>query len=427
MSREEHEGFFRDMLADVHEPTLPFGVQDAGNGEAIEEVRQLLDAGLSRRLRVQARQLGVSAASLCHLAWAQVLGCVSGKDEVVFGTVLLGRLQGGEGAERALGMFINTLPLRVSLGHDPQGIAAAVKATHGRLSALLAHEHAPLTLAQRCSSVAAPLPLFSSLLNYRHIDTRDPGAVATAAWDGIRLLSSEERSNYPLTLSVDDLGEDFALSVLALEEIGAQRVCDYMHMALVNLADALEQAPLTPLSALSVLPAAERQRLLEDFNRSTAAYPTDLTIARQFEARVLASPDALAVVHEGQSLTYAELNRQANQLAHHLHGLGVQPDDRVAICARRSLDMLVGLVAILKSGAGYVPIDPSHPAERLAYLLGDSAPRVLLTQAELRERLPAPEVPVLLLDAESRILAGIDRQPGHNPDIAGLTASSWPM
>ncbi|POP89839.1 condensation domain-containing protein, partial [Pseudomonas syringae] len=117
VSREEHEAFFRDMLGDIDEPTLPFGLLDVqGDGRGIEEVHQPVDMDLSRRLRLQARQFGVSSASLYHLAWARVLGAVSGKEEVVFGTVLLGRLQGGAGSDRALGMFINTLPLRVTLG-----------------------------------------------------------------------------------------------------------------------------------------------------------------------------------------------------------------------------------------------------------------------------------------------------------------------
>ncbi|MDF2796584.1 MAG: non-ribosomal peptide synthetase, partial [Pseudomonas orientalis] len=118
-----------------------------------------LEPGLSLALREQARQLGVSAASLVHLAWAQVLSQVSGQRDVVFGTVLLGRMQGGEGADRALGMFINTLPLRVSLGAT--GVQAGVRATHARLAQLLGHEHASLALAQRCSGVPASLPLFT--------------------------------------------------------------------------------------------------------------------------------------------------------------------------------------------------------------------------------------------------------------------------
>ncbi|RQZ58170.1 hypothetical protein DF052_28195, partial [Burkholderia glumae] len=127
-SREAHEAFFREMLHDVDEPTLPFGLVDVqGDGRGIEQARQEVDPALARRVRAQARQLGVSAASLYHLAWALVLGKASGREDVVFGTVLLGRMQGGAGADRALGMFINTLPLRVALGE--QGARAGVRAT----------------------------------------------------------------------------------------------------------------------------------------------------------------------------------------------------------------------------------------------------------------------------------------------------------
>ncbi|WP_236630361.1 condensation domain-containing protein, partial [Pseudomonas syringae] len=114
VTNKQHEGFFREMLGDVDEPTLPFGLQDVrGDGHGIEEAHQPLPAELSQRLRAQARLQGVSAASLHHLAWARVLGCLCGRNDVVFGTVLLGRMRGGEGVGRALGMFINTLPLRV--------------------------------------------------------------------------------------------------------------------------------------------------------------------------------------------------------------------------------------------------------------------------------------------------------------------------
>ncbi|RXT72155.1 hypothetical protein B1F77_27815, partial [Pseudomonas syringae] len=159
VSEADHEAFFRDMLGDIEEPTLPFGLMNVqGDGRDIEEHTLVLEPQLDLRLRAQARQLGVSVASLAHLAWAQVLSKVSGRQDVVFGTVLMGRMQGGEGAERSLGMFINTLPLRVDI--DTCAVRQAVRQTHTRLTGLLGHEHAPLVLAQRCSAVAAPLPLF---------------------------------------------------------------------------------------------------------------------------------------------------------------------------------------------------------------------------------------------------------------------------
>jgi len=418
ISEAEHEAFFREMLADIAEPTLPYGLQDVqGDGLGIAELSLPVDPLLGQRLRAQARQLGVSAASLFHLGWAQVLAVVTGKQNVVFGTVLMGRMQGAEATERALGIFINTLPLRVDV--DGQGVRAAVEATHKRLTTLMRHEHAPLALAQRCSGVVAPTPLFSALLNYRHSHTAATASAETlAAWEGISTISSEERTNYPLTLSVDDFGDAFSLTLLATTEVEPQRLCGYLHCALESLVLALEQAPDTALNQLPILPAAEREQVLLAFNATYANYPTTLTIAQRFEAQVAQRPEAVAAQYLGEQLSYAELNRHANALAHHLIALGVKPDDRVAIVARRGLDTLVGLVAILKAGAGYVPVDPAHPAERLHYLLSDSAPVAVLIQNTLRERLPALTVPVIDLDPLTWPLSET-----LDPQVPGLTAA----
>ncbi|WP_053133416.1 non-ribosomal peptide synthetase [Pseudomonas sp. MIACH] len=412
VSVDEHEQFFRAMLAEVDEPTLPFGVQDVqGDGRAIEEAEQAVDAALARRLREQARLRGVSAASLMHLAWALVLARVCGRDEVVFGTVLMGRMQAGDGADRALGMFINTLPLKVDVATDA---VAALKATHGRLSALLGHEHASLALAQRCSGVAAATPLFSALLNYRHSNPGEMARDGHGIWAGVQLLGGEERSNYPLTLSVDDLGEGFGLSVLAVPRIGAQRLCDYMTNAIGQLIDALENSAPASLNLLDILPASERQTLLREFNATAADFPTGHTVHGAFEVQAERQPHAIAVVQDGESLTYRQLNQRANQLAHHLLALGVQPDDRVALCCRRGPQMLVGLLGILKAGAAYVPIDPAYPAERIAYLLQDSAPVAVLAQASTRELLGS----VASLDLDDLQHANVS-----NPQIAALTAA----
>src|SRR5262249_36501012 len=163
---------------------------------------------------------------------------------------LFGRMQGGEGADRALGMFINTLPVRLSVGDE--GVAESVRRTHALLAALLHHEHAPLALAQRCSGVPAPLPLFSALLNYRY-RTQEEAAGAQPAWQGIELLGGEERTNYPLTLSVDDLGDGFDLVAQVRPEIGAERICEFMRTALVHLAEALESSPDKAIRSLEVL------------------------------------------------------------------------------------------------------------------------------------------------------------------------------
>ena len=207
VSKQEHESFFRRMLGDVDEPTAPFGLLDVqGDGSGIEEAHLALDYDLARRLRAHARRLGVSAASLCHLAWARVLSKISTREDVVFGTVLFGRMQGGEGADRVMGLFINTLPIRIPIGE--QGVELSVRRTHALLADLMRHEHASLALAQRCSAVPSPTPLFSALLNYRHSQdaAQVPSAESMQAWEGVQQLRGEERTNYPITLSVNDLG-----------------------------------------------------------------------------------------------------------------------------------------------------------------------------------------------------------------------------
>ncbi|MDO7929874.1 amino acid adenylation domain-containing protein, partial [Pseudomonas sp. KFB-139] len=416
VSREAHEAFFREMLGDIDEPTLPFGLHDVqGDGQGIQEVRQVVDASLGQRLRVQARKLGVGAASLYHLGWARVLGALSGRDEVVFGTVLLGRMQGGAGADRALGMFINTLPLRVDLGD--QHVSNGVRKTHANLTALLGHEHASLVLAQRCSGVEAPTPLFSSLLNYRHLENHT-GDSSAAAWEGIQALSGEERTNYPLTLSVDDLGEGFNLTVMAEAQIGAERVCGYMQRVMHQLIDALEQAPQTSLNSLSILPRSEREQLLYGWNANDSTFADDLLIHRAFEEWAAKQPSATAIRFEGRQLSYGELNTRANQVAHHLMEQGIAPDDRVAICVERGLEMIIGLLGILKAGAGYVPLDPAYPAERLAYLLKDSEPLAVLVQQATADVLSGVSVPVINLDD-----ARLQEQSVSNPQVDSLTAS----
>ncbi|WP_152981821.1 non-ribosomal peptide synthetase, partial [Pseudomonas mediterranea] len=380
VTQSAHEAFFRDMLEDIQEPTLPFGLQDVqGDSHVIEQARLSVDDSLSHRLRTQSRLLGVSAASLHHLAWARVVGAVSGREDVVFGTVLMGRMQGGEGADRALGLFINTLPLRVDIGVD--GTRAGVKATHARLTALLGHEHASLALAQRCSGIATSTPLFSALLNYRHTATQVTQE-AQSAWNGIEGLGGEEWSNYPLSLNVDDLGEAFVLTTLAESRIGAERICGYMHTALESLVDALERTPEAPLRELAILPAAERRQLLVDFNATDSVYPREETVHGLFEAQVRARPDGIALQHGAQRLTYRALHERASHLAHCLLERGVQPGARVAIMLDRSFELIISELAILKCAAVYVPLDHHAPEERQRFMLQDSAAVLVLTTSD---------------------------------------------
>ncbi|UGY30097.1 amino acid adenylation domain-containing protein (plasmid) [Bradyrhizobium septentrionale] len=421
---EAHEEFFRTMLGDIAEPTTPFGLSEVhGEGRGAHEARRMLPQALNARLRSQARRLGVSLASLCHLAWGQVVARSSDREQVVFGTVLFGRMHGGAGGDRAMGLFINTLPLRLDL--DGTGVEASVRTTHARLAELLAHEHASLALAQRCSGVAAPAPLFSALLNYRH---NTPAAISASAADdalsGVEWLGGEERTNYPLILSVEDFGEALGLTAQVAEGVSADRVCGYMQHTLAQLAEALERAPTTPVRELDILPPDERAYLLEALNRTAVTYPEQQCIHELFEAQVRRAPDAVAVVCAEERVSYGELNARANQLAHHLIAIGVTPDQPVAICLQRSPMMVVGLLAILKAGGAYLPLDPAYPSARLRQVLADAAPSLLLADAAGRSALGADalrDLTVVDLAAASPAWAAL---PATDPDPCALGLTS---
>uniref|UniRef100_UPI0036DB750F condensation domain-containing protein n=1 Tax=Photorhabdus sp. RM322S TaxID=3342825 RepID=UPI0036DB750F len=269
VSQEAHSRFFTDMLADVTEPTLPFGLTEVHrDGSQVAEYHRMLSVELNRRLRHQAQQLGVSLAVLCHLAWAQVLSHTSGQEKVVFGTVLFGRMAAGEGIDSGLGLFINTLPFRLDI--DDTSVRESVQLAHTRLAGLLMHEHASLALAQRCSGIDNASPLFSALLNYRH---NDVSALSNEWVNGIEFKGEQERTNYPFVLSVEDCGDALGLTAQTVQSLAPERLCDYMQQGLESLANALEHTPDWPVRALDILPAMERTLLLNTWNATETAYP----------------------------------------------------------------------------------------------------------------------------------------------------------
>jgi hypothetical protein len=223
----EHEAFFRAMLADVDEPTAPYGHATLPPDAPRDSTHEALDATLAASLRDVARAHRVGVASLMHLAWAIVVGRLAGQDDVVIGTVMLGRLHGtATGAERAVGLYANTLPLRLRVADVSAG--QAVADVHDALARSMRHENAPLALAQRCSGVAPPAPLFGALLNVIH-RSRSAHDVP-----GVELLATRGDTHYPLVLSVYDDGAGLALALDAACGIDPRRVCGYMRQALAR-------------------------------------------------------------------------------------------------------------------------------------------------------------------------------------------------
>ncbi|QSX79618.1 amino acid adenylation domain-containing protein [Lysobacter solisilvae] len=418
----EHEAYFRQQLADIDEPTAPFGVLAQEHGTSHEESRIQFSDTLAQQIRDAARQHGVSTAVLFHVGWAQVLAQCSGRDDVVFGTVLSGRMQSSDAADKIVGMFINSLPIRMPLAG--MTVTDAVREAYARLGELLAHEQAPLALAQRCSGVPAGLPLFTALLNYRF--NNEPGqtsdaAATQAAWQGVRVLSrGRTHGSYPMTMSVEDWGQALGLSVLHMPGIDGERLVRYLEQAMQSLVDALAHTPALPMRQLAVLPPQEREHLLRLSGGDERAWREDVLVHELFEAQARDNPDAVALVCAGQTLTYGELDGRANQLARFLRTLGVKPDQRVAICMERGIEMVVALLGVMKAGGAYVPLDPHAPAERLAGILRTDPPLALLTVLAVEESLPALSLlRVVVVDDEPAIARqsaqALDRADGLTP------------
>lgn len=422
VSSLEHEAYFRQMLGDVEQPTAPFGLLDVhGDGTSATEFRMALGEPLSRRLIDLGRAYGVSAASLFHLAWAQVLSRVLGSNDVVFGTVLFGRMNGAAGSDRIAGPSFNTLPLRIRLNQESPG--ECLRQVHAQLAELIRHEYASLALAQRCSAVPSDLPLFTSVLNYRHNQSLETVQTDKSglAWAGISVIQGEERTNYPLMMSVDNFGDGFAIAAQVAGPVRPERLCEFMLTAVANLVDALSHNPTSSIAQVEVLPATEQQMILETWNQTEQTYPADQCVHELFERRAAECPDAIAIVFEESSLSYAGLNRRANRLAGHLISLGIGPDKLVAVCMSRSIEMVVALLAVMKTGAAYIPLDPSHPSERLSYYIKDSAPSAVLSESRVIERLSSPQVPVIALDTQKPFFTGYSE---NNParHTLGLTS-----
>ena len=399
------EKYFREKLSDIEEPTAPFGLLDVrGDGSNIDESRLGLDAQVAARIQRQARRLGVSPATLFHAGWALVLAHTTGRDDVVFGTVLLGRLQGDGDADEAVGMFINTLPLRLRLRELTA--AELVRHTRCELAGVLNHEQAPLTLAQRCSGLESGVPLFSSILNYRQ-----GGNDASRDWahvPGIQVQAIRDRTNYPVTVCIDALGEGFELTMQTADRVSSRRLAAFFTTALTSLAAALEEAPGTQALALPALPPSEREQILRGFNDTYRPYPAGTLIHHLVEAQVARTPHATALSYGDVRLTYVELNAKANQLARFLRSRGVGADQLVGVCTERSIEMVIALLGILKAGGAYVPLDPTYPTDRLKYMLQDSAPAIVLTLAHLKESVLADTPHSIALDRDWSSIARFD-------------------
>jgi len=312
-----------------------------------------------------------------------------------------------------VGLFINTLPIRVRI--DPESeLVTWLRQLCAQQAPLRDYEHTPLAMIQGWSEVPRGMPLFESILVFdSHALEAQPGALG-GAWSE-RRFAGPCHTDYPLTV-VADGDHELLLRIEYARKRFDDAVVAHMLGHLQTLLEGMAAHPHARLKDLPLLPTAERRQLVELWNQTSVAYPAVRCVHEMVEEQARIRPNALAAQSAGQQLTYRELDDRAERLAEQLRILGVQANSLVAIYLERSIDMLVGLLAVWKAGGAYVPIDREYPAERVRFMLENTDAVVVLTQKHLAGALPPTDAAILHLDAEEpRIAASSERRAERSP------------
>ncbi|MBE9065558.1 amino acid adenylation domain-containing protein [Leptolyngbya cf. ectocarpi LEGE 11479] len=398
--------FWREMLQGVEAPTpLPFeqlGLHHQSTA-GFDEQQIEFSPALTQALQTLVQAQEMTLASFIQAVWGLLLGRYSGDLDVVFGVTVSGRSGELTGVETMVGLFINTLPLRVSMSHDEK-LLPWLQRLHRRQLELQNYAYSALADVQKLSDIEAEMPLFESIFVFENYPVeaavQEQAAALGLSFTGLR---NYEQTSYPLTLTAIP-GERLQLTVSydtsRFSKEAMERLLGHWQVMLAAIA----ANPHQSLGEIPLLTAAERHQLLVQWNDTTFDIPQDKCIHQLFEAQARKTPSAIAVAFEDEQLSYGQLEARANQLAHRLRELGVEPEVLVGLCVERSIHLVVGMLGILKAGGVYVPLDSTYPSERLSYMLNDTSVDILLTQRSLTERLPTSQAKIIYLDDDTALL-----------------------
>jgi amino acid adenylation domain-containing protein len=395
---EEQLGYWKEQLAGATVLNLPADrprtttptFRGAYESLALSEL-------LSRELGELSKREGATIFMSLLAAFQTLLWRYTGQEDIVIGSPIAGRNRAE--IEGLIGFFVNTLALRTSAAGNPtfRELLGRVKET-----ALGAYAHQDLPFEKLVEELQPERdlgrnPLFQVMFQFQN------SSRSMLKLEGLTLDSldvSTKTAKFDLTLAA--LEKDAVLN-LVMEystDLFDRETIRRMLRHYATLLDGIIANPDLRIDATPLMTVADRHQVVIDWNETQAEFPRDRCIHQLFEEQAARTPDKVAVVFDNEQIKYDELNRRANQLAYYLRKRGVGPETRVAICVERSIELIVGLLGILKAGAAYVPLEPAYPLERTAFILEDSQPRILLTQKHLLERLPPSTVPTVCIDRD---------------------------
>lgn len=408
--------YWQDLLAGI-EGATPFPAYDATAVVGKRVLDRQLDAGLTASIDAWAQASAATLNSVVQAAWATLLARYTDQDTVVFGAVRAGRAGHVPEAERMLSVFINTVPVRVTVG--PSTGIDLVRAVRKQQLAARPHEHVPLAQIQAAVGLAGEMALFQTLLVFDN-ETLDAMVHRLRPTWSDRHFELHEQTSYPITLYAYG-GSRLSLRLAcALPGEAAERILDH----LVAILRGIAAEPTVEVRLLPMLTAGEQILLHHEWNR-TGRTVAPSTIQAAFEQAVDAHPQQAALTGAGRTLSYAELDRAASAVAARLRQEGVGRGDIVGLSLDRSLELVIGLLGILKAGAAYLPLDPDYPAERLESCVRDSGVALVITQRRHVHRfVHAGSSPLLIEDIGSTDVAERERAPGMPEDLAYMIYTS---
>lgn len=414
--------YWRGRLADAApELELPTDRgRPAVQGYRGQSFEFVLDSSQSAEIKTLARRHGLTLFMVFYAGWAILLSRLSGQEDIVIGTPVLNRPR--PELERLIGFFVNTLALRIEVSPDMQLTDFLQHVKEVAIGAFN-HQDVPfehLVEALRPERSLRCHPIFQVMFALQSAPQSELNfhGLSAAFEDGV-----DETSKFDLLLLLEERGDQIKGRVTYDTELFDRITIERTIACFIVLLKSMTVAEQSPIANLPILPLSERRRGIELFNATDAPYSKEKLIHELFEAQVQRTPNAVSVTHEDRSLTYAELNAKANQLARYLRSEGIGPDKLVGICAERSLEMVIGLLAILKAGGAYLPLDPNYPPDRLQQMLDDSAPPLVLTQTHLTSVLAATRAKLVLLNPEFREMQGY-AQENLLPADLGLTSQN---
>ena len=398
LTRQDQEEAARAWAAELEgfeEPTLLApdfaSADDEGRGQV--DIELPLDE--ARELTRRAAELGITVNTLVQVAWALLLGQLTGRQDVVFGATVSGRPPAVTDVESMVGMFINTVPVRVEYAPGDT-LTEILNRIQGRQAGLVEHHYYGLAEIQKSVGLQS---LFDTLVVFESYPVDREGlSAASDAADGITFtgLRPAAGNHYPLCLMA---AADPHLQLIIQYALGAfdRETVELYADRLVRFLRQLAATPELKVAQVESLEPAERDRMLAVLN-DTSGPARHITITELVEAQVARTPDAVAVVAEGESLTYGELDARAERLAVELARRGVGPETVVSVVLPRTAKVVVALLGVLKAGGAYLPVDPAYATARLQHILPGAQPHLILADADTRELVPATDIPVLVLD-----------------------------